>query len=216
MTSKMKTRQLHLRRSVPYPCISCLREVRPKQHALQCETCERWQHRTCNTGITQDSYRQAIKSKCNINWSCSTCDLPNSPLPNSRLPNASIPNSSLPHTPVPNSPLPNSPLPNSPLPNVSLPNSHLPNTPVPNSPLPNFTALPRPSFSPVPNSPIPDYIPNSLVPKLPNFTVPNYSATPIGLPIRLDGLQLMIPTQILIPASSILRQHPLDLAAHSL
>nr|XP_034331309.1 uncharacterized protein LOC117690755 [Crassostrea gigas]XP_034331310.1 uncharacterized protein LOC117690755 [Crassostrea gigas] len=32
------------------PCISCGREVRPKQHAVSCDACEGWQHRLCNTG----------------------------------------------------------------------------------------------------------------------------------------------------------------------
>ena len=34
-----------------YPCIECNSEVRGRQEALQCEVCDRWQHRTCNTGM---------------------------------------------------------------------------------------------------------------------------------------------------------------------
>ncbi|XP_063416572.1 uncharacterized protein LOC134698568 [Mytilus trossulus] len=32
-----------------YMCISCDREVRPIQHAVSCDVCERWQHRLCGT-----------------------------------------------------------------------------------------------------------------------------------------------------------------------
>jgi hypothetical protein len=30
-------------------CIQCINQVRPRQEALQCEQCQRWQHRTCKT-----------------------------------------------------------------------------------------------------------------------------------------------------------------------
>ena len=33
-----------------YLCISCDKEVRRRQHSLQCDGCERWQHRLCKTG----------------------------------------------------------------------------------------------------------------------------------------------------------------------
>jgi len=32
-------------------CISCANVVRPRQQAMQCDSCHRWQHRTCGTGI---------------------------------------------------------------------------------------------------------------------------------------------------------------------
>ena len=31
-------------------CIACTLEVRPRQEALQCDRCDAWQHRTCDTG----------------------------------------------------------------------------------------------------------------------------------------------------------------------
>ena len=31
-------------------CIVCSKEVRRQQHAFQCDGCDKWQHRTCNTG----------------------------------------------------------------------------------------------------------------------------------------------------------------------
>ena len=31
-------------------CLSCHLEVRPRQEAVSCDTCEGWNHRTCGTG----------------------------------------------------------------------------------------------------------------------------------------------------------------------
>ena len=59
--------------AIPYPCISCNREVRPRQEALECEQCTRWQHRICGTGITQTQYRTAIKTNAEIKWKCKGC-----------------------------------------------------------------------------------------------------------------------------------------------
>ena len=58
---------------VPYPCIICNIEVRPRQEALQCEGCDRWQHKKCNSGITQDQYCQAVNNKSEIDWKCTDC-----------------------------------------------------------------------------------------------------------------------------------------------
>ena len=63
-------------RTVAYPCITCGSEVRPRQQALLCSGCNRWQHRTCGTGVTQTEYRQAIKTKTDVNWECSDCGTP--------------------------------------------------------------------------------------------------------------------------------------------
>jgi len=30
-----------------YPCIKCHKHIRPRQHAISCDSCGRWQHRTC-------------------------------------------------------------------------------------------------------------------------------------------------------------------------
>jgi hypothetical protein len=37
-----------------FPCVSCSQPVFPRQHALECESCFRWQHRLCNTGNALD------------------------------------------------------------------------------------------------------------------------------------------------------------------
>ena len=63
-------------RTVAYPCITCGSEVRPRQQALLCIGCNRWQHRTCGTGLTQTEYRQAIKTQTDVNWECSDCSTP--------------------------------------------------------------------------------------------------------------------------------------------
>jgi len=31
-------------------CIECKTTVRPRQEAVSCDECQRWQHRNCNTG----------------------------------------------------------------------------------------------------------------------------------------------------------------------
>ena len=32
-------------------CITCKQPVRPRQEGLQCDGCQKWNHRTCNTGM---------------------------------------------------------------------------------------------------------------------------------------------------------------------
>ncbi|XP_065941248.1 tropomyosin-1, isoforms 33/34-like [Magallana gigas] len=56
------------------PCISCGREVRPKQHAVSCDACEGWQHRLCNTGITFQQYNAAKHGREEIHWFCRPCE----------------------------------------------------------------------------------------------------------------------------------------------
>ena len=54
-------------------CIVCDQIVRPRQEALLCDGCERWQHRTCQTGISQLDYREAVPSGKSIDWRCVEC-----------------------------------------------------------------------------------------------------------------------------------------------
>ncbi|XP_053388883.1 uncharacterized protein LOC128551944 [Mercenaria mercenaria] len=56
-----------------YPCIVCSSEVRPRQHAVACDKCAKWQHRTCNTGITAAAYRQAVRQGDDIPSICKMC-----------------------------------------------------------------------------------------------------------------------------------------------
>ena len=64
-----------------YPCISCNQEVTQRQEGLLCEGCNRWQHRTCNTGVTRQQYRNAIRTNCDIVWQCTQCSIPEEPNP---------------------------------------------------------------------------------------------------------------------------------------
>ena len=57
-------------------CIFCKQQVRPRQEGLQCDGCLRRQHCTCETGVSQSSYRSAVKTGSSIDWLCSTCDVP--------------------------------------------------------------------------------------------------------------------------------------------
>ena len=54
-------------------CISYDRVVRPRQHPICCDVCERWQHRTCGSGITLQQYRDAIKNRTDIDFFCTGC-----------------------------------------------------------------------------------------------------------------------------------------------
>lgn len=50
-----------------YYCIFCSKEVTSRQ-ALLCEGCDKWQHRRCQTGITREQYRDAVKSGLDFAW----------------------------------------------------------------------------------------------------------------------------------------------------
>ena len=41
-------------------CIACTLIVTTRQEALQCDGCQKWQHRVCNTGISRPEYRNAV------------------------------------------------------------------------------------------------------------------------------------------------------------
>ena len=57
-------------------CIVCDQTVRPRQEALLCDRCELWQHRTCQTGISQLDYREAVRSGKSIDSRCVECEGP--------------------------------------------------------------------------------------------------------------------------------------------
>ncbi|KAK6188817.1 hypothetical protein SNE40_004916 [Patella caerulea] len=54
-------------------CIFCSATVRPRQEGIQCQLCGLWQHRTCKTGISQATYRRAVKGLEEITWKCVPC-----------------------------------------------------------------------------------------------------------------------------------------------
>ncbi len=57
----------------PAICIACERPVTNRQQGSECDGCQRWQHRTCGTGITQAEYRAAARAGREIDWRCATC-----------------------------------------------------------------------------------------------------------------------------------------------
>ncbi|XP_056002964.1 uncharacterized protein LOC125662172 [Ostrea edulis] len=54
-------------------CIACNTIVRPRQEAIQCDGCELWQHRACNTGISRDQYKRIGKLQEDLQWVCARC-----------------------------------------------------------------------------------------------------------------------------------------------
>ncbi|KAL9977426.1 hypothetical protein ACROYT_G014826 [Oculina patagonica] len=50
--------------------------VRPRQEGPQCDGCLCWQHRTCETSISQSDYCKAVRTGASIDWQCSICDIP--------------------------------------------------------------------------------------------------------------------------------------------
>ena len=54
-------------------CITCKEPVRPRQQGLQCDGCFRWNHRVCNTGISLEVYRAAVREGAEIEWQCEFC-----------------------------------------------------------------------------------------------------------------------------------------------
>ncbi|CAH3038727.1 unnamed protein product [Pocillopora meandrina] len=56
----------------------CDEAVRPRQQTIQCDGCFRWNHRVCNTGISQEVYRAAVRYGKEIDWQCAVCSHPDS------------------------------------------------------------------------------------------------------------------------------------------
>ncbi|XP_078363743.1 uncharacterized protein LOC144647949 [Oculina patagonica] len=59
--------------SVSDDCIFCKEPVRERQQGVQCDGCSKWNHRTCNTGISQEAYRTAVREGADITWCCASC-----------------------------------------------------------------------------------------------------------------------------------------------
>ena len=59
--------------SISDNCILCEEPVRERQEGVQCDGCLKWNHRTCNTGISQEEYRAAVRAGNGITWFCKCC-----------------------------------------------------------------------------------------------------------------------------------------------
>ncbi|KAL4234523.1 hypothetical protein ACF0H5_006166 [Mactra antiquata] len=64
-----------------YPCIKCKQQVRPRQHAISCDSCGQWQHRKCDTGIPVHVYQSAVRQAIEIVFKCEPCSMKSEPLP---------------------------------------------------------------------------------------------------------------------------------------
>ncbi|XP_071848832.1 uncharacterized protein [Apostichopus japonicus] len=54
-------------------CLSCIATVRPRQEALQCDVCRKWQHRTCGNVMGRRQYLALVRSQRNFYWTCAPC-----------------------------------------------------------------------------------------------------------------------------------------------
>ena len=54
-------------------CIECNIVVTGRQQALECDHCHEWQHRICGTGVSQQEYREAVRSTEGFDWICGPC-----------------------------------------------------------------------------------------------------------------------------------------------
>ena len=63
-----------------YYCLFCAEEVTSRQEALLCDGCDKWQHRRCQTGITREQYREAVRSGLEVIWRCLYCSASSTPI----------------------------------------------------------------------------------------------------------------------------------------
>ena len=63
-----------------YYCLFCAEEVTSREEALLCDGCDRWQHRRCQTGITREQYREAVRSGLEVIWRCLYCSASSTPI----------------------------------------------------------------------------------------------------------------------------------------
>ena len=54
-------------------CLKCQVLISKRQDQLKCRICSRWQHRTCQTGMSRALYWQRLKSQV-FQWNCVHCN----------------------------------------------------------------------------------------------------------------------------------------------
>ena len=59
------------------PCLVYTTVIRRNQHAFQCDKCDRWQYRACNTGFSRQQYLDIVNVDYELpSWYCSPCSAP--------------------------------------------------------------------------------------------------------------------------------------------
>ncbi|XP_033115326.1 uncharacterized protein LOC117115577 [Anneissia japonica] len=53
-------------------CIQCQLPVTQDEEAVLCEECDRWQHRTCDSGVSREQYMAAVENG-SLDWVCFEC-----------------------------------------------------------------------------------------------------------------------------------------------
>ena len=88
-----------------YKCIDCDQPVRERQEGLLCDGCNRWNHCTCNTGVSRSQYGDTNRNDLDIDWQCRECrdTQPPSPLAPQSPPSPSVPQATSSPVPSPTS-----------------------------------------------------------------------------------------------------------------
>ncbi|KAH3725608.1 hypothetical protein DPMN_051454 [Dreissena polymorpha] len=56
-----------------YPCVYCERNVGEDDTAISCDECLKWQHLSCETGVSLRQYRKMVKGEVVVEWKCREC-----------------------------------------------------------------------------------------------------------------------------------------------
>ena len=67
------TSHFHYRFIIMDLCIEYNRVVTGRQQSSECDHYHEWQHRICGTGISQQEYREAVRSREGLDWVCGPC-----------------------------------------------------------------------------------------------------------------------------------------------
>ncbi|KAH3880464.1 hypothetical protein DPMN_004378 [Dreissena polymorpha] len=72
-----------------YTCIHCERNVNDDDRAISCDQCEKWQHLSCDTGISLRKYRKMMKGAV-VEWKCRECSRPAEVVPEVQMETADM------------------------------------------------------------------------------------------------------------------------------
>ena len=53
-------------------CDVCTEQVSNNENAIECESCNRWQHFQCS-GLTREEFDIAKRRNCKLTWLCVKC-----------------------------------------------------------------------------------------------------------------------------------------------